>query len=77
MRYYTEGEVIKHLRESFTPRAGQTQTQVAAKLGFSVQYIQAVLAGNRALTTEMTSALGFQEQPRRFTRKTTVEATSK
>jgi len=45
MRHYTEGEVIKHLRESFTPRAGQTQTQVAAKLGFSVQYIHAVLAG--------------------------------
>ena len=59
MKHYTEGELLKDLREKFTPRAGQTQTQTAAKLGFSVQYIQAVLAGTKPVTKEMASVLGY------------------
>jgi plasmid maintenance system antidote protein VapI len=69
MRHYTEGEIIKALRDKFTPRQGQTQTQVAATLGFSTSYIQAVLAGARPLTRQMAEVLGFHEAPRQFTRK--------
>jgi plasmid maintenance system antidote protein VapI len=73
MKFYTEGELFKVLREKFQPRAGQTQTQTAAKLGFSVQFINMVLDGQRPVTKDMASALGFRECPRRFTRKATAK----
>lgn len=69
MKRYTEGELLKVLRERFQPRAGETQTQTAAKLGFSVQFIQAVLSGSRPLSENVASALGFNEEPRTFVRK--------
>ena len=62
MRTYTEGELLKALRERFQPSAGQTQTQTAAKLGFSVAYIHAVLAGSRPMTAEMAETLGFRQE---------------
>lgn len=68
MKFYTEGEIIKHLRERFEA-TDTKQTQVAAKLGFSVRYIQAVLGGARPCTDQMASSLGFRECPRRFTKK--------
>ena len=63
MKKYTEGEVLKVLREQFTPARGTTQTQIAARLGFSVQYIQAVLSGSRPLTNTMLDVLGFVRTP--------------
>jgi len=63
MKRYTEGEIRKVLREKFTPARGTSQTQAAAKLGFSVQYVQAVLAGSRPITAAMASALGFRVEP--------------
>jgi len=63
MKKYTEGEILKILRETFIPARGTTQTQIAARLGFSVQYIQAVLAGSRPLTDAMLDALGFERRP--------------
>jgi len=63
MKRYTEGEVLKALRERFQPRQGESQTQKAAKLGFSVQYIQAVLAGSRPVTEQVASALGLERLP--------------
>jgi len=61
MKTYTEGEILKELRERFQSRAGENQTQKAAKLGFSVQYIQMVLSGSRPLTEQMAYALGFKK----------------
>jgi plasmid maintenance system antidote protein VapI len=68
MKNYTEGEILKVLRERFTPRQGetQTQTQIAAKLGISVPYIQAILAGSRPLTATVVGALGFRKLPARY-----------
>jgi plasmid maintenance system antidote protein VapI len=68
MKIYTEGEVLKVLRERFQPRAGETQTQTAANLGVSVSYIQMMLNGQRSLTENVANALGFREQPRTFVR---------
>lgn len=61
MKRYTQGEVLKALREKFQPRAGENQTQTAAKLGFSVQYIHAVLSGSKPITEEMASVLGYRK----------------
>lgn len=68
MKRYTEGEVLKVLREKFQPRAGETQTQTAAKLGVSVQYVQSVLAGSRPLSENLAGALGFIRQPTMYMR---------
>ena len=69
MKNYTEGEILKVLRERFNPARGTGQTQVAANLGFSVQYIQAVLAGSRPLTAQMAEALGYHPEPVRYVKK--------
>jgi plasmid maintenance system antidote protein VapI len=63
MRLYTEGEILKALREKMTPARGKNQTKIAAELGFSVQYIQAVMAGSKPLTERMAAVLGFRQQP--------------
>jgi plasmid maintenance system antidote protein VapI len=69
MNTFTEGEILKVLRDRFNPARGTTQTQVAAKLGFSVQYIQAVLAGSRPLTDAMLDVLGFVRVPFIYAKK--------
>lgn len=69
MRYYTVGEVLKNLRERIDARAGITQKEVAAKLGFSPQYINDVLAGKRPITVSLAGSLGFHKIPERYTRK--------
>jgi plasmid maintenance system antidote protein VapI len=69
MKKYTEGEILKFLRERFTPQHGTAQTQVAASLGFSVQYIQAVLAGSRPLTGRMADSLGYRSLPIAYVKK--------
>lgn len=67
MKTYTDGEVIQRLRERLD--RGTTQAQLARDLGFSPQFLNDVLSNRRKLTGELASALGFNEEPRRFTRK--------
>ncbi len=69
MRTYTEGEIVKALRERWDAPRGKTQKQVATSLGFSDKFIYAVLGGTQPITEALASALGFRECPRRFTRK--------
>jgi len=69
MRTYTEGEILRELRERFNPPRGTTKAEAAQKLGFTDKYIYAVLAGAEPLTTRMAEVLGFNEEPRRFTKK--------
>lgn len=69
MKNYSEGEILKVLREKFQPRAGQTQTQTAAKLGFSVQFINSVLGGGKKITPALAQSLGFAKNPDTYTRK--------
>jgi plasmid maintenance system antidote protein VapI len=66
MRYYTEGEIVKALRERID---ATNQKSVAVELGFSPQFINDMLGNRRKLTSELASALGFRECPRRFTKK--------
>jgi hypothetical protein len=68
MKKYTEGEVLKVLREQFAPAHGATQTQEAAKLGFSVQYIQAVLSQGR-IPKAVAEALGYHPEPTTYAKK--------
>lgn len=69
MKTYTEGEILKALREKWNPPRGKTKAEVARELGFTDKYIYAVLAGSEPLTTAMVEVLGFHEAPRRFVRK--------
>jgi plasmid maintenance system antidote protein VapI len=73
MRHYTEGEILKHLREKATPRQGQTQKAVAEKLGFSPQFINDVLAGKRSLTEKLIDSLGFKTVDCPYVRKPQAE----
>jgi plasmid maintenance system antidote protein VapI len=66
MRYYTDGEILKALRERIDAKS---QKEVAVALGFSPQFLNDVLGNRRNLTSQLASALGFHECPRRFTRK--------
>jgi hypothetical protein len=68
MRTYTEGEVLKALRERFTPPQGTTKEQVARELGCSDKFIYKVLAGSVQIPQSLVNALGFREQPRTFVR---------
>lgn len=69
MKTYTEGEILKVLRERFTPPRGTTQEQVAKELGFTRQHIFGVLCGSSPISERLASVLGFREQPRRFVKK--------
>ena len=69
MRYYTKGEVLKTLRDRMDGTRGTTQKEVAAKLGFSPQFINDVLAGRRDVTDALAESLGFHKMPERWTRK--------
>jgi plasmid maintenance system antidote protein VapI len=60
MKHYTEGEVLKHLREQ-AERPDLTQAALAKKLGFSAQFINDVLGGRRALTRDLAESLGFRK----------------
>jgi hypothetical protein len=67
MRHYSEGEVLKELREALdSPALGKTQTQRAAKLGCSVQFINQVLGASRPIPNTLLGALGFERIPVRF-----------
>lgn len=67
MRTYTEGEIVKILRERL--ERARTQKALSVELGFSPQFVNDVLANRRKLTKELASALGFREHPRQFTAK--------
>ena len=69
MKTYSEGEMLKILRERFNPPRGTTQDQVARQLGFSKSFIYAVLAGSQPITERLASVLGYREHPRVFSRK--------
>ena len=60
MRTYTDSEVLKYLRERFTPPRGLTQKEVARRLGFSPQFINDVVGGRRAVTDALAESLGFR-----------------
>ena len=64
MKTYSDGEILKALRERFNPPRGTTKAQAAKVIGFSDKYIYAVLAGAQPLTPEMGRALGFKPRPR-------------
>ncbi len=66
MRYYTEGEILKALRERID---ASNQKTVAVEIGFSPQYINDVIGNRRNVTDQLASSLGFRECPRRFTKK--------
>ena len=65
MKYYTDGEILKALRERID---ATNQKSVAVTLGFSPQFLNDVLGNRRKLTSDLASALGFHECPRRFVR---------
>jgi len=65
MKTYTEGEVLKALRELLQQRH-KTQAEIAKELGFSQPYLSQVANAGRPVTTELAAALGFREQPRTF-----------
>jgi hypothetical protein len=69
MRFYTEGEVLKRLRDLWDSRSNGTQTAIAAKLGFTQQFLTQVLSGEKPVSPNLASSLGFRECPRRFTKK--------
>ena len=69
MKTYTEGEMMKVLREKFQPCQGESQTQKAAKLGFSVGYIQSVLCGSKPITEALAEALGYHPLPVVYVKK--------
>ena len=68
MKKYTEGEVLKDLRERLTPPRGVTQKEVAVKLGMSVQYLYQVLNGQRPISENLAGALGFRRMRTMYTR---------
>jgi plasmid maintenance system antidote protein VapI len=69
MRHYTEGEILKALREKMTPPRGTSQTTIAAELGFSVPYIQAILSGSKPLSDRMAEVLGYRPLPVVYVKK--------
>jgi plasmid maintenance system antidote protein VapI len=69
MRNYSEGEVLKHLRERTQPKAGENQSSLAAKLGFSPQFINDVLNSRRNLTDALAESLGFHRVPTVYVKK--------
>lgn len=69
MKNYTEGEVLKFLRETLDdPTRGRTQTERAVKLGCSVQFINQVLGAKRPIPNTLLGALGFERIPLQFRR---------
>ena len=68
MKTYTEGEVLKALRERFNPPRGTTKAQVAASLGCSDKFIYRVLDGAAPLPESLVNALGFRKGPPVFYR---------
>ena len=66
MKTYTEGEVLKYLRERLDGPRGKTQAAIARELGFSPQYLSDVVGERRVITKQLAEALGFKEQPRVF-----------
>jgi plasmid maintenance system antidote protein VapI len=74
MRKYTEGEVLKHLREQ-SERWNMTQAALSRKLGFSAQFISDVLNGRRNMTTDLAVSLGFAKVEY-YVRRTAVEDAS-
>jgi plasmid maintenance system antidote protein VapI len=68
MRQYTESEVLKALRERLDGPRGKTQAEIARELGFSPQFLSAVVGEQRPITKQLARALGFYEQPRTFIR---------
>jgi plasmid maintenance system antidote protein VapI len=66
MKTYTEGEVLKYLRERLDGPRGQTQAAIARELGFSAQFLNDVIGEKRPVTKQLAEALGFKEQPRVF-----------
>ena len=71
MRHYTEGEVLKFLREKVSR---SNQKDVAQSLGFTPQYLNDVLGERRPITAQLAESMGYHEIPRRFTRKPLAEA---
>jgi plasmid maintenance system antidote protein VapI len=67
MRFYTNGEVMKFLREKAESRRG-AQKQLASELGISTQYLNDILSDHRRLTPEIAAAIGFRKQPDRYAR---------
>ena len=67
MRYYTEGELLKILREKLQKRGDQAA--IADRLGFSRQFLNDVVHGRRPVTDELAHSMGYHPVPRRFTRK--------
>lgn len=68
MKIYSEGEVLKELRERLDGPRGKTQAALAQELGFSGPYLSEVLAERRPITRQLAEALGYREQPRTFLR---------
>jgi len=66
MRTYTEGEVLKALREHLDGPRGKTQAALARELGFSAQYLNDVIGEKRPVTKQLAEALGYREEPRVF-----------
>jgi len=64
MRHYTEGEVLKELRERID--AEKQQAVVARQLGFTPQFLNDVVGGRRPITERLANSLGFREEPRSF-----------
>jgi plasmid maintenance system antidote protein VapI len=70
MRHYTEGELLKMLREKIDRRKRQaTQAAIAKELGFTPQYLNDVLGGKRPVSRNLAGSLGFRELDRSFVRK--------
>jgi plasmid maintenance system antidote protein VapI len=68
MKKYTEGELLKMLRER-VDRRESTQAALAAQLGFTPQYLADVLGGRRPITRNLAGSLGFRELDRAFVKK--------
>lgn len=72
MRYYTEGEIRKILKEQLHKRGDQKA--LAARLGFSAQFLNDVVNGRRKVTEELAASMGYWKVPVRFVRQDLARA---
>ena len=72
MRYYTEGEVRKILKEQLQRRGDQKK--LAASLGFSPQFLNDVVNGRRKVTAELAESMGYHKLPSQFVKRGLVES---
>ena len=66
MRYWSEGKIRKILKEQLQKRGDQKA--LAARLGFTPQFLNDVVNGRRGVSKELAESMGYRKLPVQFVR---------